>query len=253
MGKHYQNLAQFRFYEELNDFLPPSRYKLTTPYYFNGHPSIKGAIEAQGVPHTEVDLILVNGRSVGFDYHLMDEDSVSVYPVFENVDISPIEKLRDRPLRNSAFILDVHLGKLARLMRMLGFDVLYRNDYDDPEIIDIGVLENRIILTRDRCLLYAKVITHGYRIRSFDPETQLKEVLRRFDLYSTIKPFKRCMSCNGHLCPVDKHKILDCLEPKTKLYYHTFHQCTDCGKIYWKGSHYEKMLTRMEKLKNIAL
>jgi len=191
----YKNIAQFRFYEELNNFLSPSKKKTSFSYQFNGTPLIKDAIEAMGVPHTEVDLILVNGISVGFDYHLLHEDYVSIYPVFESLDISPIVHLRKKPLRKSTFILDVHLGKLAKSLRMLGFDLLYRNDYEDSEIIGISVKEKRIILTRDRGILKRKAVTHGYWIRSTRPGEQIQEVLSRFDLFSQIKPFHCCMIC----------------------------------------------------------
>jgi uncharacterized protein with PIN domain len=243
-----KNKAYFRFYEELNDFLPPHRVKRRFPYEFRGSPSVKDAIEAMGVPHTEVELILANGTSVGFDYNLKDNDSISVYPVFETIDITPIVKVRKRTLRHGAFILDVHLGKLARMLRMLGFDVLYRNNYRDSEIIELALREKRIILTRDRRLLHAKVIDHGYWVRATNPDKQLVEVIQRFDLGSQIKPFHRCLVCNGEIVEVDKGDVLERLEPKTIRYYDRFYICTSCSKVYWQGSHYERM---REKLVNI--
>lgn len=236
--KFFEFQAQFRFYEELNDFLPVDKRKRQILYAFNRNPSVKDAIESFGIPHPEVDLIIANGESVGFDYHVRNNDLISVYPVFESIDISPIVKLRESPLRNPAFILDVHLGKLARLMRMLGFDVMYRNDYDDPEIIRISVREKRIILTRDRKLLHAKIVTHGYCLRSQIPLRQIEEVLERFDLYHQTKPFSKCLACGGNITKVSKQDIIDLLEPKTKLYYDTFYQCENCRKIYWEGSHF---------------
>ncbi|MFQ5780855.1 MAG: Mut7-C RNAse domain-containing protein, partial [Nitrospiria bacterium] len=233
--------AQFRFYAELNDFLPLDRKKRPFLYRFHGRPAIKDPIEAVGVPHTEVDLILVNGQSVGFGYYLKDGDCVSVYPVFESLNISPLVRLREKPLRRSAFVLDVHLGKLARKLRLLGFDVRYRNHCADPEIVAISARERRIVLTRDSRLLHAKAITHGYWLRSMDPEEQLREVLARFDLFSQIRPFHRCVVCNGKISSIEKGKIIDQLEPKTILYYEEFYRCEQCGKIYWKGSHYEKI------------
>jgi len=229
--------ATFRFYAELNDFLPEGKRLQRLPYTFSGKPSVKDAIEAQGIPHTEVDLIVVEGESIGFDYHLRDGDEVAVYPVFESLDITPIVKLREKPLREPRFILDVHLGKLARHMRLLGFDTLYRNDYADPEIVELSVSERRAVLTRDRRLLRARVITHGYWLRSTDAEEQLAEVIRRFDLKRLISPFSRCLACNGSMEPVKKEEILDLLEPKTKLYFDEFYRCAECGKIYWRGSH----------------
>ncbi|HIE65951.1 MAG TPA: twitching motility protein PilT, partial [Nitrospira sp.] len=230
--------ALFRFYEELNDFLPPEKRKTDLPYRFHEKPAIKDPIEAIGIPHTEVDLILVNGKSVGFNYYLRHGDRVSVYPFFKTLDISPIVKLRGRPSRKSTFILDVHLGKLARLLRLLGFDVAYRNDYADPDIVRISVDKTRIILTRDRRLLFRKEITHVYCLRSTDPKQQLKEVLKNFDLYAQVNSFRRCAECNGKIGAVQKSEIIDQLEPKTILYYDQFYRCEDCRKIYWKGSHY---------------
>ena len=241
------HVAQFRFYEELNIFLPKEKRKRAFNYEFKGNPGIKDPIEANGVPHTEVDLIVVNGESVGFDYQLQHGDRVAVYPVFESFDISPIVKLRDKPLRRPAFVLDVHLGALARMMRLLGFDVLYRNDLDDPEIVHISVYQNRIILTRDRRLLFAKVVTHGYWVRNTHPEKQIEEVLDRFDLRNQVHPFQRCTSCNGRVSRVEKSEILDRLEPKTIKYYHEFYRCEACDRIYWKGSHYERIIQKIER------
>ena len=246
----FEKTAQFRLYEELNDFLPLDKRKKVFPYRFNGNPSIKDPIEAIGVPHTEVDLIVVNGSSVRFDYRLKNKDYVSVYPVFESIDISPIVKLRDEPLRKSAFILDVHLGKLAKLLRMLGFDVVYENDYDDPEIVRQSLKEKRIIITRDRRLLHSKAVTHGYCIRSTNPEEQLREVLNRFDRYSQIRPFYRCMICNNKIKGIEKSTILNRLEPKTILYYDEFFTCEGCNRIYWKGSHHIKLRERLDKIQN---
>ena len=240
-----EHQAAFRFYEELNDFLPPSQRRKTVVYEFSGRPGIKDPIEAIGVPHTEVDLIVVNGESVGFDYPLQHGDRVAVYPVFESLDISPIVRLRDAPLRSTAFILDVHLGRLARLLRMLGIDVLYRNDYDDPEIICLALEEHRIILTRDRRMLFNKRITHGHWLHSTDADEQAREVIERFDLARQVRRFVRCPLCNGLLCSVPKQQIMDRLEPLTKRYYDVFYQCRGCAKIYWRGSHYDRIVDKL--------
>jgi uncharacterized protein with PIN domain len=213
------NTAHFRFYEELNDFLPPEQRKETVTYSFKGHPGIKDPIEALGVSHPEIELIVVNGV-----------------------------RLRDKPLRRTAFILDVNLGKLARRLRLCGFDAKYRNDYSDRDVVNIGVHEHRIILTRDRRLLHYKDITHGYWVRDTHPDSQLKEVLNRFDLSRQVHPFHRCIECNGEIHSVAKATVLDRLEPLTKQYYRKFYRCIDCGKVYWKGSHYEHMISRLTSL-----
>jgi len=239
-----QNSAEFRFYEELNDFLRPEQRQQTLTYHFNGNPGIKDPIEVFGVPHTEVDLIVVNGESVGFGYPLKNGDRVAVYPVFEGLDISPITKLRAAPLRDTKFVVDVNLGKLARLLRLFGFDTLFTNALTDAEIAALAAEQQRIVLTRDRRLLYAKAITHGYWVRAAEPLRQLAEVVRRFDLARQLKPFCRCAVCNGLIEPVEKQAVLDLLEPKTKLYYDRFYRCPTCGKVYWEGSHIDHIRRR---------
>ena len=233
--------AQFRFYAELNDFLPPDKWEKAFSYRFSGSPSVKDAIEALGVPHSQVDLILANGTSVGFDYHLRGGDRISVYPVFESLDISPLLRLREEPLRKTAFVLDVHLGKLARLLRMLGFDTLYRRDYEDNEIIDLSAQEQRIILTRDRGLLKHRSVTHGYWVRSAQPLEQAREVLHRFDLCSQARPFSRCICCNALLDRIAQETVLSQLPAQIASHYDEFTHCSHCGKIYWQGSHYDRM------------
>ncbi len=246
--RSFEHAAEFRFYEELNDFLRPEQRKQTVVYRFDGHPGIKDPIEAMGVPHPEVDLIVVNGESVGFDYGLRPGDRVAVYPVFESFDITPVVKLREAPLRKTAFVVDVNLGRLARKLRLLGFDTLYSNAYADEEIVGIAAEQRRIVLTRDRRLLHAKVVTHGYWVRSVRVGEQVAEVVRRFDLAGQVKPFSRCAECNGEIEPVAKEEVADRLEPKTKLYYDRFYRCRSCGKIYWEGTHVGKIRQRLGSL-----
>jgi len=236
--------ADFRFYAELNDFLPPSRRKRDLAYRFNGHPGIKDPIEVFGVPHTEVALIIVNGHSVGFDYQLRANDRVAVYPVFKQLNMLPLARLRESISGPPRFIVDVNLGKLAKRLRLLGFDSLYRNDYRDAEVANIAENQQRIVLTRDRRLLFAKRITQGYWVRAVTVEHQVEEVIRRFDLYDVIQPFARCLMCNGVLVPVAKADVLEQLQPKTKLYYDDFYRCDDCRRIYWQGSHIDDMRQR---------
>lgn len=239
-----------RFYEELNDFLPVSRKKKQFEIIFTGTPSIKGIIESHGVPHTEVDLILVNGTSVRFSYKLKGYENISVYPEFESFDISGIQKLRLKPLRRPKFVLDVHLGTLARYMRMFGFDVNYKNDFSDSKIIDISINEKRAILTRDLGILKQGRVTRGYWVRNTKPVTQIEEIIERFHLKKEIKEFSRCIRCNTILKRIDKKKIINIIPPKVRACQNEFFFCYLCNKVYWKGTHYEKMSGLISKLKS---
>jgi uncharacterized protein with PIN domain len=238
-----------RFYEELNDFLPIEQRKMTVYHALKKARSVKDLIESIGVPHTEIDLIIVNGESVDFDHLVEGGEHISVYPAFRSLDISPVKHCQPEALSEPRFLLDVHLGRLAAYLRMLGFDTLYRNDYDDPTLADISADEQRILLTCDRLLLMRKQVIYGYFVRAREPHKQLPEVLSRFKLYDQQKPFTRCMHCNGITQPVNKQEIEDRLLPKTKKYYDEFFQCKACNKIYWKGSHYLKMQAMVDKIK----
>lgn len=235
------NSCLIRFYAELNDFLPRKKRQVAFKHFFFGEPAVKDLIESLGVPHTEVDLVLINGESVEFSRRVRDGDRISVYPVFESIDISPVARVRPEPLREVRFVLDTHLGKLATYLRMLGFDALYRNDFSDEALTEVSVRERRILLTRDRDLLKRGRITHGYFVRSTDLRAQLTEVLHRFDLYRLVRPFCRCLRCSRLLEPVPKEEVTDRLPPKVREYFDEFCFCPGCGRIYWKGSHYEHM------------
>ncbi len=240
--------AYLRFYEELNNFLPADKRKKTIEHFFYTSCSVKDAIESYGIPHTEVDLIIKNGEPVEFSTILKDQDRIAIYPKFESFDISSLNKLRPEPLRSIKFILDVHLGKLTRYLRLCGFDSVYENNFEDSTIIYVAQKEKRIILTRDKGILKNSRVTHGYWLRSDNPEEQLKEVIKRFDLKEEIKLFSRCTVCNGKLEKVNKNSISEKLLPGTKSYYNEFYQCNQCGKIYWKGSHYYNMLKRIQEI-----
>lgn len=234
--------AYFRFYEELNDFLPPEKQKVDFEYCFEGSPSIKHAIEAIGVPHRSIDLILVNGESVDFSKELSDGDRISVYPIFESFDIASVSSLPERPLRDPKFLLDVHLGKLAKYLRLLGFDTLYENNYSDEDIIGVlGHEPGRIVLTRDRGLLKRKKVTHGYWIRNKEVSRQVDEVMARFQLHSLIRPFSRCMTCNGELIDAHKEDVIAKIPGKVAEYVGEFTKCGKCHRIYWPGTHYSRM------------
>lgn len=244
-----KNKAWLRFYEELNDFLPQTRRKTPFVFFFNGNPVVKSVIEETGVPHVEVDLIIVNGTSVDFSYRLKDGDRVSVYPRFESLDISNVQKLRPKPLRTTRFVVDEHLGRLARYLRLCGFDVKFERKLADSEIAVISASEKRIVLTRDRDLLKAKIITHGYWVRESDPVEQVREVISRFDLRDSISPLSRCIECNGRLKKVSKTEIIEKLQLMTRKFYDDFWKCDGCDRIYWEGSHYDKMKEFVDLIK----
>lgn len=244
----WHGTATFRFYEELNDFLPPPRRKRPFEHGFRGPVAIKDVIEALGVPHTEIELILVNGRSVRFSYRLRDGDSVSVYPVFEAFDVTPLLRLRPRPLRTSRFVLDTHLGALARYLRLLGFDTLYSNDCDDAELARLAREQRRILLTRDVGLLKRNLVRRGYFLRQVRPLLQIREIVERFDLRGQARPFRRCIRCNGFLGAVSRRALAGQLDARILERHQSFHRCRSCGQIYWPGSHYVRMQRLVEQI-----
>ncbi len=239
--------ATFRFYEELNDFLPPQRRRREFSAPCAQAATTKHMIEALGVPHTEVELILVNGESVGFDRLLRDGDRVAVYPRFESLDITPLLRVREWPLRVTRFVADAHLGGLARLLRMAGFDTLYRNDFEDSEIVAIASGEGRIVLTRDRDLLKFRGITHGCYVHALKPAQQFAEIVARLDLARSVRPFTRCLECNGPLRAIDKAQVLERLPPTVRANYERFTTCDRCGRVFWEGSHWQRMQRLVEE------
>jgi uncharacterized protein with PIN domain len=248
------NIAHFRFYAELNDFVAPEKRQRTVVYPFQGPVSVKHMIEAAGIPHTEVELVLASGESVGFDYLVQDGDRISVYPAFATIDVFPITQLRPPVPTPHGFILDNHLGQLARYLRLLGFDALYFNDEaDDPELAKIAHDEGRILLTRDRGLLKRGLVTFGYCLRTKDSKEQLTAVLHRYQLHDQINPWSRCLRCNGMLQPVAKTEINHRLEPKTKRYFNEFRICVACEQIYWQGSHFAKLERFITQVAGVAL
>jgi len=241
--------ASFRFYQELNDFLPRQQRGKAFDYAFYGKPSVKDAVEAIGVPHPEIDLILVDGKSVNFEHPIRGGERVAVYPVFERLDISPLVHLRPKPLRVTKFILDVHLGKLARYLRLFGFDTLYRNDLEDPEIIEVSLNEGRIVLTRDLGILKTSSVTHGYWVRSTEPKQQVREVVSALQLENSFLPFSRCADCNEPLIVVDKQLIKGLVDEPVWNYFNQFARCTGCHKLFWKGSHYDRIYELINSIK----
>lgn len=233
--------ARFRFYEELNDFLAFPHRKCEFEHHYALAATAKQAIEALGVPHTEVEIILVNGVSVDFSYRLRDGDRVSVYPTFEAFDITPLLRVRPEPLRETKFVADAQLGGLTRRLRMLGFDTLHDHAYSDRDIVDVALREARIILTRDCELLKMREITHGCFVHALKPMAQAKEIVERLQLGAHIRPFTLCLCCNLPLAPIAKELVVDKLPPSVQRLHEDFQICDGCGRIYWKGSHWERM------------
>jgi hypothetical protein len=240
--------VRLRFYEELNDFLPEARRKVEFAQAFQGRRSVKDLIESLGVPHTEIEVILVNGASVGFDHMLADGDRVAVYPMFEALDVTPMLRLRERPLRDPRFAVDVPLGGLARYLRLCGFDAWYRSDAADAALAELAAAEGRTLLTRDVALLKRRGVTRGYFVRSRRPREQLEEVCARLDLFGLLRPFQRCARCNDTLRPVAKASVLDRLEPLTRSCFEEFRECAGCGRLYWHGSHAARIEAMVERL-----
>lgn len=222
--------ATLRFYAELVDFVDDPGGLVTRRFHVAG--SVKDLIESCGVPHTEVDLVLVNGEPVTLSHRVADGDRVSVYPVFEAFDISAVTRVRSAALRDPRFVLDVHLGRLARYLRLVGFDVDYATDRVDRELIEISVTQQRILLTRDVELLKDGRVTHGAFVHATDPTEQLQEIVGRFHLSTSLRPFTRCLVCNGELERGADDRS----------------SCRSCDRLYWRGSHFP----RLEELVTLA-
>ena len=233
------NSADFSFQGDLEWFLDRKLRGGPVHLVFEDHQTVKHLIESMGIPHVEVGSIQADGKEVPFSYHPLDGDRLVVFP---NLPGSPVEP---------RFLLDNHLGRLAALLRMLGFDCLYHNDFEDDEMAGLLEQDPRILLTRDRQLLMRKAVQHGYCLRSLEPKEQLPEIVARFELEPLAHPFTRCLRCNTCLEPVEKAQVFDRLKPKTKLYYNVFSHCPNCDQIYWQGSHWEQMQAMIEQLSNL--
>ena len=233
--------VSFRFYAELNNHLPPNLRRVAFNRTVKEGSTLEEVLESLEIPVNEIDLVLVNGESESLTYRLRERDRVSVYPVFDSMDVTSVTKVENRPLRRLRFVLDVHLGKLAHHLRMLGFDTLYRNDFTGDDLVRIAKDEDRILLSRSRMLIDAKEIEAGYCVKSGDPREQLIEVLQRFDLWRSAHPFRRCLSCNTILLSTRKDDVIARLPEKVAGVYDEFTACPSCGSIYWKGTHFENM------------
>jgi uncharacterized protein len=233
--------ASVRFYGSLNDFLPAGRRQSTLICAFVSSPSVKDLVEALGVPHPEIDLLVVNGQSVDFSYRLSDGDRVAVYPLIRAFDLGDTARLQPPPQTEPRFIADVQLGRLTAYLRLAGFDTKYRNDYPDNEIVARSASEDRALLTRDIGVLKHGVVRRGYFLRETQPVRQLVEVLGHFDLVTRARPFTRCLRCNSRLRGVPKDCVQHLLPARTRECYREFSRCPTCSRIYWQGSHYTRM------------
>ena len=240
--------ATFRFYEELNDFLPEARRKLEFPVEIDRARSVKDAIESCGVPHPEVDLILVDGLSVDFTHLLRGGERVAVYPMFESLDISPVLRLRPLPLRDPRFVADGHLRSLARHLRMAGFDTLWDSAWDDDRVVAIAAVQKRTILTRDKGILRRREVDRGYFVRATRTEAQLHEVVHALQLERLLAPFTRCRECNSALEAVSPDDVIDGVPPGVRDLYDRFKRCPGCERVYWEGTHYARMKGVIERL-----
>jgi uncharacterized protein with PIN domain len=235
--------VNIRFYAELNLLLPAEQRDIGFNYEIRKRRSVKDLIESIGVPHTEVDLIFVNDQSVDFTYQVEGGEQIRIYPSCSNFDNPALIHNQPDTPEEPGFLADVHLGRLATYLRMLGFDTLYRNDYEDATLAHISAQQNRILLTCDRKLLMRKAVSHGYLVKSRKPRRQIHEVLKRFDLFEYRNKHARCLRCNGIIHSVTKQAVEARLMPLTKKYYDDFFRCDSCGKIYWEGSHHQKIQT----------
>ncbi|MGH9254513.1 MAG: Mut7-C RNAse domain-containing protein [Vicinamibacterales bacterium] len=250
-GAAQPHVCEFRFYEELNDYLPAERRKRSFTRVVTGTPSVKDAIEALGVPHTDIDLILVNGRSVRWDCKLRGGERIAVYPMFERFDITPLLRLRPKPLREPRFVADVHLGTLARYLRLLGFDTRYGNDLTDAELALLTAHGRRVLLTRDVGLLKRKSVVRGHWLRSRDPEEQLEEVVAALQLQRALRPFTRCMGCNGCLAPIVRLAVRGAVPDRVYRRFRAFVRCRRCRRIYWRGTHFQRLQRLVAKMRSV--
>jgi len=233
------------FEGSLQDFTGQARVAKT----FSLNPSSKDIIESCGVPHVEVFGLRVNGSEKPLTYNVQNGDTLFVYPKSES-GLNVYENIRQTDDLPSRFIADVHLGTLARYLRLMGIDTRYSNDAPDSDIVDIAISEHRAALTRDVGLLKYGRLQHGYWLRSTDPDAQLAEVIRFFDLKNNFRPFTRCMKCNGLLNTIAKSAVESDLPPRVKESFEEFRQCRECGQVYWKGTHYEKLVKKVEEIKS---
>jgi uncharacterized protein with PIN domain len=217
-------------------------------YTLDRRTSVKDALEAIGPPHTEVEELRADGRAVGFGHLLEAGQRIDVVPPEPPVDYTQPTLLKPWAPGRPAFLADVNVGSLATQLRVLGFDTRYDNALKDAEVAGIASEERRIVLTRDRALLKRSAVVWGRLLRAQETGEQLVEALTFFGLTPPYATFTRCVRCNEPLVAVAKEDVLHKLEPKTKRYYEEFTMCPSCGRVYWAGSHHERLGERIEAL-----
>ncbi len=246
---HLGGAAEFRFYGPLNDFLPAFLRQKTIRRRLDGAPAVKDVIEALGVPHPEVGLIVANGEPVTFRYRVAVGDRLAVYPPFRSIAFeSPMDEMATSQATAIRFIVDGHLGRLAAYLRMCGFDTAYDNSAADAELARQSAADDRLLLTRDRGLLKRGVVARGYFVRSDRPVEQLAEVIERLDLAGSLRPFGRCLRCNGELEAAERSSVEPDVPPRVLREQREFRRCPACGAIYWRGSHYARMARLLRRV-----
>jgi uncharacterized protein with PIN domain/sulfur carrier protein ThiS len=240
-----------RFYGSLNDFLSPERRGFEFVHPLSGPCSVKDLIESLGPPHPEVDVVLVDGQAVDFSHRVEDGQRLAVYPLFSSIDVTPLVRVGPPPLPELRFLLDVGLGRLSGLLRMLGFDTLWRNDYADDELARLSRDEQRILLTRDLGVLKRSEVVHGYFPRETDPSQQLVEVVRRFRLSAHMRPFTRCIACNASLSAASPEEVQGRVPERVRATFTRFQQCPECKRVFWAGSHHARMQVIIDKLREL--
>lgn len=239
--------ASFRFYAQLNDFLAPAHRGRAFPWPCAPDATLKHVIEVLGVPHTEVGLMLRNGLPVDFFQRLAAGDRVAVYPDFQAIDLGPMPVLQPALPDVTRFVADAHLGALARLLRLAGFDTVYDNHLGDGEIVALAGREQRIVLTRDLELLKRRGVSHGAYVHAQAPDVQLAEILGRFDLTGRVCPFSLCLACNAPLQAVEKEQVMARLPPRVRERQQHFSRCAACGRVFWQGNHWRHMGERLAR------
>ncbi|MFB4310705.1 Mut7-C RNAse domain-containing protein [Actinomadura sp. GTD37] len=215
---------------ELLMFLPATRREPVTRVPCDGTSTLGHLVESLGVPLPEAGPMTIGGARVEPSARPDGGDEVHVAAVPRPQPV-PLEPGQAAP----RFLLDVHLGTLARRMRLLGLDTAYHNDMDDPALVVQANAERRVLLTQDRGLLRRRALWFGAYVRGSRPDDQLRDLLGRFA--PVLRPWTRCTACNGELVPVDKSEIAGDLEAGTRRNYDVYGRCADCGQLYWRGAH----------------